>query len=63
MKANTSRSHKKFIHSIKQPLKNGARVFLFILKAKHKTLHVKWAWVELENSVENQFAQASIDRV
>ena len=25
-----------------------ARVFLFILEAKHKTLHVIWAWVELE---------------
>ena len=29
-----------------------ARVFPFILKAKHKTLHVIWAWVELENSTE-----------
>ena len=26
-----------------------ARVFPFILKAKHKTLHVKQAWAELEN--------------
>ena len=30
-----------------------AKVFPFILKAKHKTLHVKRAWAELENSVEN----------
>ena len=29
-----------------------ARVFPFILKAKHKTLHVIWAWVEVENSAE-----------
>ena len=38
------------------------RVFPFILKAKHKTLHVKQAWVELENSVEKQSAWVSIDR-
>ena len=36
------------------------RVFPFILKAKHKTLHVKRAWAELENSVEKQ--SASFDR-
>ena len=30
-----------------------ARVFPFILKTKHKTLHVKRAWwAKLENSVE-----------
>ena len=40
-----------------------AKVFPFILKAKHKTLHVKRAWAELENSVEKQSARASIDRV
>ena len=40
-----------------------AKVFPFILKAKHKTLHVIWAWAELENSKEKQSAQASIDRV
>ena len=40
-----------------------ARVFPIILKAKHKTLHVKQAWAELENSAEKQFARASIDRV
>ena len=28
----------------KHPHKNVARVFPFILKAKHKTLHVIWAW-------------------
>ena len=38
------------------------RVFPFILKAKHKTLHVKQAWVKLENFTEKQSAQASIDR-
>ena len=37
------------------------RVFPFILKAKHKTLHVKWAWAELENSTEKQSTQALID--
>ena len=40
-----------------------ARVFPFIVKAKHKTLHVKRAWAELENSIEKQSAQASIDLV
>ena len=40
-----------------------ARVFPFILKTKHKTLHVKQAWAKLENSVEKQFARVSIDRV
>ena len=38
-------------------------VFSFILKTKHKTLHVKRAWAELEKSAEKQSAQASIDRV
>ena len=40
-----------------------ARVFPFILEVIHKTLQVKRAWVELENSVEKQSAQASTDRV
>ena len=40
-----------------------AKVFHFILKEKHKTLHVKQTWAELENSVEKQSARASIDRV
>ena len=40
-----------------------ARVFPFIPKAKHKTLHVKRAWAELENSAEKQFTRASIGRV
>ena len=39
-----------------------ARVFTFILKAKHKTLHVKRAWAELENFAEKQSARASINR-
>ena len=29
-----------------------ARVFPFILKAKYKTLHVKWVWAKLENFAE-----------
>ena len=33
------------------------RVFPFIPRAKHKTLNIKRAWVELKNS-----AQLSIDR-
>ena len=45
----------------KQQHKKVARVFSFILKAKNKTLHVKRAWAELENSVEKQSAWASID--
>ena len=40
-----------------------ARVFPFILKTKHKTLHVKRAWAKLEISAEKQSVQASIDRV
>ena len=40
-----------------------AKVFPIILKAKHKTLHVKWVWAELENSAKKQSARASIDRV
>ena len=40
-----------------------ARVFPFIFKAKHKTVHIKRAWAELENSVEKQSTRASIDRV
>ena len=41
-----------------------ARVFSFILEAIHKTLHVIWAWAELEIlEKKKQFAQASIDRV
>ena len=38
-----------------------ARVFRFILKTKHKTLYVKWAWAELKNSTEKQSARTSID--
>ena len=30
-------------------LQNVAKVFPFILKAKHKTLLVVWAWPKLEN--------------
>ena len=30
------------------------RVFPFILKTKHKTLHIIWAWAELENSPEKK---------
>ena len=40
-----------------------ARVFPFILKAKHKTLHIIWAWAELEKSAEKHYARASINRV
>ena len=39
------------------------RVFPFILKTKHKTLHVKRACAELENFAEKQSARASINRV
>ena len=39
------------------------RVFPFIFKAKHKTLHVIRAWVELDISAEKQSARTSIDRV
>ena len=46
----------------KQQHKNEVRVFSFILKAKHKTLHVKRAWAELEISVEKKSTWALIDR-
>ena len=39
------------------------RVFPFILEEKHKTLHVIWAWVELENSAKKQSARVSINRI
>ena len=39
------------------------RVFPFIPRAKHKTLHVIWAWAELENSAQKQSVQTSINRV
>ena len=42
--------------------KNVARVFSFILKTKHKTLHIKWAWAELENSAEKHSTRVLIDR-
>ena len=37
-----------------------ARVFPFIPKAKHKTLHIKRAWAELENSAKKHSARVSI---
>ena len=40
-----------------------ARVFSFYTSDKHKTLHVKQAWAELENSAKKQSARVSIDRV
>ena len=39
-----------------------ARVFPFIPRAKHKTLHIKQAWAELKNFVEKQSARLLIDR-
>ena len=47
----------------KEQPKNMPRVFPFILKTKHKTLHVKGAWAKLKNSAEKQSAQVSIGRV
>ena len=40
-----------------------ARVFPFILKTKHKTLHDKQAWAELEILQKKQSAQLSINQV
>ena len=40
-----------------------AKVFPFILKAKHKTLYVKQAWAKLENFAEKQSTRVLIDRV
>ena len=47
----------------KEQPQNVTRVFPFILKTKHKILHVKRAWAELENSAEKKSARASTDRV
>ena len=55
-------SQKIHTHSIRSN-QNVARVFSFILKTKHETLHVKRAWAELENSTEKHSARVSIDRV
>ena len=61
MKANTSRSHKRFTHKHKEQSLNVARVFPFILKTKHKSIHDKRAWAELENFAEKQSTRTSID--
>ena len=45
----------------KEQPQNVARVFFFILKTKHKTLHVKQAWLKLENFAKKHFARVSID--
>ena len=37
-----------------------SRVFSYILKAKHKTRHVIWAWAELEILQKKQSARLSI---
>ena len=59
MEANISRSHKRFTHTqYKQQHKNVARVFPFILKTKHKTLHVIWAWAELEKFAKKTFCMS-----
>ena len=58
----------------KEQHKNVARVFPFIVKIKHKTLHVKRAWTELEilqkkknlhdfRSVESNFRSIESDRI
>ena len=39
------------------------RVFPFIVEAKHKTLHIIWAWVKLEILQKKQSARGSIDGV
>ena len=43
-------------------LQNVTRIFPFILKTKHKTLHVNRAWVELEILQKKQSARLWIDR-
>ena len=61
-------SKKIHTHNISTTTKTCLGFFLLylklnILEAKHKTLHVIWAWAKLENSTENQSARVSIDRV
>ena len=46
----------------KEQLENMTRVFPFILKTKHKTLHVKRAWAELEILQKKQSAWLLIER-
>ena len=45
----------------RHPIKR-ARGAVSHIKIKHKILHVKRAWAELENSIEKQSARVSIDR-
>ena len=63
MKVNTSRSHKRFNTQHIKDFLNVARAFPFILGVKHKTLHVKQDWVELEILQKNKSARDLIDRV
>ena len=46
----------------KEQPQNSVRVFFFILKTKHKALHLKRVWAELENFAEKQSAWVLIDR-
>ena len=57
----TKDSHTQHKEQLQQQ-QNVARVYPFIPRAKHKTLHVKWAWAKLENLAEKQSAWLSIDR-
>ena len=64
MKANTSRSHKRFTHTAYQQPENVARVFPFILEAKHKTLHVyelglSWKILQKNNLHELQSIESN----
>ena len=61
MKVNASRSHRRFNTQLSKEFLNVARVFPFILKVKHLTLHVIWAWAELEILQKIKSARILID--
>ena len=51
-------SQRNHTHSIRSNQKMWLGFFSFILKTKHKTLHVKWAWVELEEFYRKTFCSS-----
>ena len=63
MKANTLDLTRDSHTQHKEQPQKVDKVFPFILKAKHKTLHIKRAWAELENSAKKHYARVSINQV
>ena len=63
MKANTSRSHKRFIHNINNSNKTWLGFFLLYLRKNIKPYTSYRLGLELENSAEKHSAQVLIDQV